>query len=71
MMPKPPLEPNASAERLLRGALLELQEAEHILRELEGIRPDHRRATRLAVIRDVIAQLSKVVSARRRLDPHR
>jgi hypothetical protein len=61
---KPPLDPDASAERLLRGALLELQEAEHILQVLETAEPYRGRATRLAVIRDAIALLSKVVSPR-------
>jgi len=62
--PRPPLDPDVSAERLLRGALEELQEAEQILSELEANAPDRARATRLAIIRDAITQLRKVVSPR-------
>jgi hypothetical protein len=55
-----PVDPEVSAARMLRGAFLELQEAERLLAILEREAPNPARRGRLEVIRAALAQLEKL-----------
>jgi hypothetical protein len=57
-----PLDPQASAERMLRGAFLELQEAERIIARLEREAPNPALGARLVAIRAALAQLQTVMT---------
>jgi predicted nucleic acid-binding protein len=62
MPPRQPADPEVSVVRLLRGALLELQEVERILATVETDTHDIERAARLASIRKAILEVSKFVT---------
>jgi hypothetical protein len=57
-----PPDPEVSVARLLRGALMELQEAERLLVGLETETPYPERAAQLVIVRDAIVRLSKFVT---------
>jgi hypothetical protein len=60
-----PVDPEASAGRLLRGAFRELQEAERILTRLEQEAPNPARRGCVAAIRAALAPLEKLGLSRR------
>jgi hypothetical protein len=60
-----PVDPEVSAGRLLRGAFLELQEAERILTRLELEASNPARRGCVAAIRAALAQLEKLDLSRR------
>jgi hypothetical protein len=56
-----PLDPEMSLARLLRGAFLELEEAERLLITLETVTPTPEHEAQLAIVRDAVRGLAKVV----------
>jgi hypothetical protein len=57
-----PMAPEVSARRLLRGALLELKEAERLVADLEAEAPDPTRCALLMAIRDAVGILEKFIT---------
>jgi hypothetical protein len=59
---RPPLDPEVSAYRLLRGALAELQEAERALLTVQENAPDPTRAILVAAIQVALGQLETLIA---------